>query len=105
MVVIDSVGRLIPGVLGDEQSPGDDSFSGGRDLLEHAQYTRPREFRGRAVPEVLLSGDHGRIARWRDEQRLSRTAERRSDLLSRSTRAQCTNPNPTETSNLPRAGA
>ena len=68
MVLIDAVIRLVPGVLGDEQSPVDDSFSSGNRLLECAQYTRPREYRGHAVPEILLSGDHEAIARWRKEQ-------------------------------------
>lgn len=81
MVVIDSVVRLLPGVLGDENSSLDDSFSRGNRLLEFPQYTRPREFRGHTVPEVLLSGDHGRIARWRAEQVQNRTEQRRSDLL------------------------
>jgi len=81
MVVIDAVVRLLPGVLGDENSNLDDSFSRGNRLLEFPQYTRPREFRGHAVPEVLLSGDHGRIARWRAEQVQNRTEQRRSDLL------------------------
>lgn len=81
MVVIDSVVRLLPGVLGDENSNWDDSFSRGNRMLEFPQYTRPREFRGHEVPEVLLSGDHGRIAKWRAEQALSRTRERRGDLL------------------------
>jgi len=81
MVVIDAVVRLLPGVLGDENSSLDDSFSRGNRLLEFPQYTRPREFRGHTVPEVLLSGDHGRIARWRAEQVQNRTEQRRSDLL------------------------
>jgi tRNA (guanine37-N1)-methyltransferase len=81
MVVIDTVIRLVPGVLGDEQSSRDDSFSRHDRLLEYAQYTRPREYRGHQVPEVLLSGDHEAIARWRDEQRRLRTRQRRSDLL------------------------
>lgn len=81
MVVIDAVVRLLPGVLGDENSSVDDSFSRGNRLLEFPQYTRPREFRGHTVPEVLLSGDHGRIARWRAEQVQNRTEQRRSDLL------------------------
>lgn len=81
MVVIDAVSRLIPGVLGDEQSNREDSFSSGDRLLEFAQYTRPREFEGHEVPEVLFSGDHGKIARWREQQSLKRTAERRPDLL------------------------
>ena len=81
MVMIDSIVRLIPGVLGDERSNQDDSFSSGKRLLEGAQYTRPREYRGHAVPEVLLSGDHERIARWRTEQSYQKTKQRRSDLL------------------------
>jgi tRNA (guanine37-N1)-methyltransferase len=81
MVVIDAVIRLVPGVLGDEQSSGDDSFSGAGRLLEFAQYTRPREFRGLAVPEVLLGGDHEEIARWRRDNSRERTRQRRADLL------------------------
>lgn len=81
MVIIDAVVRLVPGVLGDKQSCIDDSFSRGNRLLEFPQYTRPREFRGHAVPEVLLSGDHGAIAAWRAEQSRLRTEQRRSDLL------------------------
>ena len=81
MVVIDAVVRLLPGVLGDETSSWDDSFSRGNRLLEFPQYTRPREFRGLEVPEVLLSGDHGRIADWRADQVRERTRHRRSDLL------------------------
>jgi tRNA (guanine37-N1)-methyltransferase len=81
MAVIDSVIRLVPGVLGDEDSSANDSFSGPDRLLEFAQYTRPREYRGLEAPEILLSGDHGAIARWRDEQRRQRTRERRADLL------------------------
>ena len=77
MVVIDAVIRLVPGVLGDEESSRSDSFSGGQRLLEYAQYTRPREFRGLAVPEVLLGGDHAEIARWREENRRLRTEQRR----------------------------
>ena len=79
LVVIDAVSRLLPGVLGNEASHADESFEAG--LLEYPQYTRPREFRGRTVPEVLLSGDHGRIARWRAEQSMERTRQRRPDLL------------------------
>ena len=81
MVLIDSMMRLIPGVLGDEHSSQDDSFSSGNRLLEFPQYTRPREFRDLEVPPVLLSGDHQAIARWREEQSLKRTQDRRSDLL------------------------
>jgi tRNA (guanine37-N1)-methyltransferase len=83
MVVIDAVVRLVPGVLGDERSPWDDSFSGQDRLLEFAQYTRPREFRGLGIPEVLLGGNHEQIARWRREQSLQATSERRSELLPR----------------------
>jgi len=82
MVVIDAVIRLVPGVLGDERSSQEDSFSGTNRWLEFGQYTRPREYRGHTVPEVLLSGDHGAIARWRAEQSLAETRERRADLLS-----------------------
>ncbi len=81
MVLIDTVVRLIPGVLGDERSNRDDSFSTGNRILEGAQYTRPREYRGHTVPEILLSGDHERIARWRREQSYQRTKQRRGDLL------------------------
>jgi len=81
MVVIDAVIRLIPGVLGDEESNLHDSFSSGNRLLEFAQYTRPRDFRGHTVPEVLLSGNHEQIARWRREQSYLSTRKRRSDLL------------------------
>lgn len=81
MVLIDSIMRLVPGVLGDEHSSHDDSFSSGNRLLEFPQYTRPRDFRNLEVPQVLLSGDHQAIARWREEQSLKRTQERRSDLL------------------------
>jgi tRNA (guanine37-N1)-methyltransferase len=80
MMVIDTVIRLVPGVLGDETSSKYDSFSSGR-LLEHPQYTRPRDFRGMQVPEILLSGNHEEVARWREEQSLKRTRERRRDLL------------------------
>jgi tRNA (guanine37-N1)-methyltransferase len=79
MVVIDTVARLLPGVLGDEESAQEESFSHG--LLEYPQYTRPAEFRGMKVPEVLLSGNHAEIARWRAEQARLRTQERRPDLL------------------------
>jgi tRNA (guanine37-N1)-methyltransferase len=79
MVIIDAVTRLLPGVLGDDESSVDESFSDG--LLEYPQYTRPAEFRGMSVPEVLLSGDHASIERWRREQARLRTVERRPDLL------------------------
>ena len=81
MVVIDAVARLVPGVLGDEESNKQDSFSGDPPLLEFPQYTRPREYRGMTVPDVLITGNHPEIARWREEQRLERTRERRADLL------------------------
>ena len=83
MVLIDAVVRLLPGVLGDEKSNIDDSFSRGNRILEFPQYTRPREFRGHAVPDVLLGGDHGAIAKWRAEQSHQRTKERRGDLLAK----------------------
>jgi tRNA (guanine37-N1)-methyltransferase len=79
LVVVEAVTRLVPGVLGNEASPDHESFSTG--LLEEPQYTRPAEFRTWAVPEVLRSGDHGRIDRWRRAQALRRTLERRPDLL------------------------
>ena len=79
MAVIDAVARLLPGVLGDEASAEEDSFVNG--LLDHPHYTRPEEIDGRRVPEVLLSGDHARIARWRAMQALGRSAVRRPDLL------------------------
>ncbi len=79
MVLIDSVVRLLPGALGDETSAANDSFADG--TLEYPQYTRPREFRGMTVPDVLLSGDHGKIAAWRREQSLCRTQARRPDLM------------------------
>ncbi|MEX0977977.1 MAG: tRNA (guanosine(37)-N1)-methyltransferase TrmD [Pirellulales bacterium] len=80
LVMIDAVARLVPGVLGDEQSNRQDSFTGQERLLEFAQYTRPREFRGHAVPEVLLGGNHEQIEKWRDEQRALRTQQQRADL-------------------------
>jgi tRNA (guanine37-N1)-methyltransferase len=79
MVVIDAVARLLPGVLGAEASAGEESHSQG--LLEYPHYTRPPEFRGWTVPEILLSGHHAEIARWRRQQSLLRTAQRRPDLL------------------------
>jgi tRNA (guanine37-N1)-methyltransferase len=81
MVVIDAVVRLLPGALGAETGAADESFAG--DLLEYPQYTRPREYRGMSVPEVLLSGNHQAIAAWRLQQRKLRTAERRPDLWKR----------------------
>jgi tRNA (guanine37-N1)-methyltransferase len=79
MVVIDAVTRLLPGALGDDESAHEESFSHG--LLEYPQYTRPAEFCGMKVPEVLLSGNHAEIAKWRAEQSRLRTEERRPDLL------------------------
>ena len=81
MVVIDAVVRFVPGVLGDQHSNTDDSFSAEHRLLEFAQYTRPRVYRGLEVPEILLSGNHQEIARWREENRTQRTRRRRADLL------------------------
>jgi tRNA (guanine37-N1)-methyltransferase len=90
MVVIDAVVRLLPGVLGDEKSSCEESFgiaasdseSHSQRCLEYPQYTRPREFRGMTVPDVLINGDHGRIRDWRMTEALNRTKERRPDLLS-----------------------
>jgi tRNA (guanine37-N1)-methyltransferase len=78
MVVIDAIVRLLPGALGAEHGAVDETFAGG--LLEYPQYTRPREFRDMAVPDVLLSGNHAKIAAWRMEQRKARTQQRRPDL-------------------------
>jgi tRNA (guanine37-N1)-methyltransferase len=80
LVVVDAVARLVPGVLGNDASAADESFEG--PLLEYPQYTRPRVFRGEAVPDVLLSGDHARVDRWRLEQAVQRTLELRPDRLS-----------------------
>jgi tRNA (guanine37-N1)-methyltransferase len=90
-VILEAVCRLLPGVLGNEQSAADDSFGGGageegdpmRGLLEGPVYTRPRSWRGREIPPVLLSGDHKAIARWRRDEALRRTAAVRPDLVSR----------------------
>jgi|SRR5690348_3667975 tRNA (guanine37-N1)-methyltransferase len=79
MVIIDALTRLLPGALGDDESTHEESFSHG--LLEYPQYTRPAEFRGMKVPEVLLSGNHAEIAKWRTEQARQRTETRRPDLL------------------------
>ena len=79
MVVTDAVVRLLDGVLGDDASAVDESFAGS--LLEYPQYTRPASYRGMGVPEVLLSGDHGKVAAWRREQSVIRTAQMRPDLL------------------------
>ena len=82
MVVIEAIMRLIPGVLGDEESNRDDSFSRSNGLLEFPQYTRPREYRGLEVPEILLSGHHGEIAKYREEQSRLQTLRKRPDLVS-----------------------
>ena len=79
MVVVEAVGRLVPGVMGNATSGTEESFSDG--LLEYPQYTRPAAFRGWEVPEVLRSGDHARVARWRRAQALARTLRRRPDLI------------------------
>jgi tRNA (guanine37-N1)-methyltransferase len=79
VVFVDAIARLLPGVLGHEQSAADDSFNDG--LLEAPQYTRPAEFRGWKVPQVLVSGNHAEIAKWRKEQAMKRTRENRPDLL------------------------
>ncbi|MBI4664015.1 MAG: tRNA (guanosine(37)-N1)-methyltransferase TrmD [Verrucomicrobia bacterium] len=81
MVVIDAVTRLLPGALGDAESPDEESFS--QDLLEYPQYTRPADFRGMKVPEVLLSGNHAEIAKWRSEQSRLRTLQRRPELMNK----------------------
>jgi len=85
LVVVETVARLLPDVLGNEESPREESFSDG--LLEYPQYTRPAEFRGWSVPDVLRSGDHGAVAAWRRLQALLRTAERRPDLIAHLVRA------------------
>lgn len=82
MVMVDALVRMVPGVLGDERSSIEDSFSRGNRMLEYAQYTRPRDFRGHEVPAVLLSGNHQAIAQWRSEQSLKKTMQCRQDLLS-----------------------
>ena len=85
LVIIDAVTRLLPGVLGNAESAADDSFGGGggpmAGLLEGPVFTRPRVWRGRAVPDILLSGDHAAIARWRRDEALRRTAASRPDLI------------------------
>jgi len=90
LTVVEAVARLLPDVLGNEDSARDESFSEG--LLEYPQYTRPAEFRGWAVPDVLRSGDHGAVAAWRRTQALLRTADRRPDLLARLVRASALSP-------------
>ena len=79
MTIIDAVIRLLPGVLGDEQSSLLDSFSGEERLIEHEQYTRPREYRGLSAPEILFSGDHEAIRRWRHQRSLERTRRREDE--------------------------
>ncbi|MEY3027492.1 MAG: tRNA ((1)-)-methyltransferase [Planctomycetota bacterium] len=100
MVLIDAVARLQPGVLGHEDSAAEDSFSvrsaEGAHLLDCPHYTRPREWNGREVPDILLSGDHAAVARWRDAQRMERTRERRPDLLQHTPLA---NPQPLSAAN------
>ena len=81
MAVIDAVVRLLPGALGDDESSHDESFSPGMSGLEYPQYTRPAEFRGMKVPDILVSGNHAEIEKWRREQAKKRTKERRPDLL------------------------
>lgn len=81
MVVVDSLVRMVPGVLGDEKSSWDDSFSRGNRMLEYPQYTRPQNFEGHEVPDVLLSGNHKQIEQWRKAQSLAKTKMRRQDLL------------------------
>lgn len=81
MVLVDSLVRMVPGVLGDELSSFDDSFSRGNRMLEYPQYTKPREFEGHNVPEILLGGNHGEIEKWRKAKSLENTKNKRSDLL------------------------
>ncbi len=83
LCIVDAAARLVPGVLGNEESAGAESFAGGAVLLEHPHYTRPPEFRGLKVPEVLLSGDHRRIEQWRRREALRATRTRRPDLFAR----------------------
>ncbi len=106
MVLIDAVARLQPGVLGHEDSAAEDSFSvrsaDGAPLLDCPHYTRPREWNGREVPDILLSGDHAAVDRWRDAQRIERTRERRPDLLLNSPLAE-PQPLPAANTNKPAA--
>jgi len=106
MVLIDAVARLQPGVLGQEESAAEDSFSvrstDGAHLLDCPHYTRPREWNGREVPDILLSGDHAAVDRWRDAQRIERTRERRPDLLQNSPLAEA-QPLPAANNNKPAA--
>lgn len=83
LCVVDAAARLVPGVLGNDSSAGAESFAGGEAILEHPHYTRPPEFRGMRVPEVLLSGDHRRIERWRRRESLRATRDRRPELFAR----------------------
>jgi len=83
MIVVDAVSRLVPGVVGDEQSVAEDSFA--RGLLDYPHYTRPAEFAGLKVPDVLMSGHHAEVRRWRRKTALARTLERRPDLIERAT--------------------
>jgi tRNA (guanine37-N1)-methyltransferase len=83
LAIVDAAARFIPGVLGNDASAGNESFAGEGGLLEHPHYTRPPDYRGMQVPEVLLSGDHRRIERWRRREALRVTRERRPDLFSR----------------------
>lgn len=86
MVMVDAISRLVPGVLSNDDSAVFESFHS--NLLEYPQYTRPAEFMGRKVPDVLLSGDHAKVEKWRYEQSLARTKEKRPDLLQRATKEQ-----------------
>jgi tRNA (guanine37-N1)-methyltransferase len=83
LCIVDAAARMVPGVLGNEQSAGKESFAGGTGLLEHPHYTRPPEFRGMKVPAVLQSGDHRKIERWRRREALKATKDRRPDLFAR----------------------
>lgn len=88
MVMIDAISRMVPGVLSNQESAQFDSFSDG--LLEYPQYSRPQEWHGRQVPEILLSGHHANVERWRQEQSWLRTQERRPDLLEKNQKIQKT---------------
>jgi tRNA (guanine37-N1)-methyltransferase len=81
LIVVDAVGRMVPGVVGDEQSVEDDSFT--RGLLDYPHYTRPADFRGMKVPEVLLNGNHAEIEKWRQKKALEKTQKFRQDLLNK----------------------
>jgi tRNA (guanine37-N1)-methyltransferase len=102
MAIIEAVSRLIPGVIGDEDSRAFDSFSSGNRLLDFAQYTRPREYRGHAVPEVLLGGNHDEVARWRAAQSLQKTEQQRTDLIQPATADQTRAQPQTPNANQPR---